>query len=82
MIKIRNMTKTCYCIKLFRSLQYSLSKIICVKLPDILVNLGVVSIGQNRNLTGNHILVNEWKLYISFLSSYTELYRQTYRPVY
>ena len=47
------MTKIYFCIKLFRSLKYGLSKIFCLKLPDILVNLGKFSTGRSRNLTGN-----------------------------
>ena len=47
------MTKFCFCIKLFRRLQYTLSKTFCLKLPDVLVNLTKISTGQSRNLTGN-----------------------------
>ena len=28
-------------------------KIFCLKLPDVLVKLGKISTGRNRNLTGN-----------------------------
>ena len=47
------MTKICFCIKSFRSIQYILPKIFCLKLPDVLVNSGKISTGQNRNLSGN-----------------------------
>ena len=49
------MTRNCFCIKLLRSFQNSLSKIFCPKLLQgvFFVNLGKISAGQNRNLTGN-----------------------------
>ena len=47
------MTEICFCLKLFRSLQYSLPKICCLRLPVVLVNLRKISAGQNINLTEN-----------------------------
>ena len=43
----------CFYIKVFRSLQHSLSKIFCLKLPEVLVNFGKISTGRDRILTGN-----------------------------
>ena len=53
MITLHDKNLFLYYCKLFRSLQYSLTKIFYLKLPDIWVNSGKISTRQSRNMTGN-----------------------------